>query len=110
MADGSPNAMSYKLINMIRRRANNQDYMVADPVVDLPTGLSKDDFRQAVFEEKGWELACEQHRWNDLVRREKVVEMNLLHRSRVKMNLLLQEILLVYLKNISITCLISRVK
>ena len=86
MADGAPNALSLELINKVRRRASDDrsdltyDYNAPDPLVDLPSGMSANDFRQAVFEEKGWELACEQHRWNDLVRREKVVEMNLLHR------------------------------
>ncbi len=80
MADGAPNAQSYEFINMVRRRAMKLDYNEPNPEVDLPAGLSAEEFREAVFEEKGWELACEQHRWNDLVRRDKVVEMNLKHR------------------------------
>ncbi len=66
MADGSPNAAAYDAINQIRFRAG---------LNDLTAGLGKIEFRDAVVEERGWELAGEYSRWFDLIRTEKVEEM-----------------------------------
>lgn len=67
MADGAPNTQAYECINKVRRRAG---------LDDLPGGLSKIDFRNAVIDEKGWEFCGEYCRWFDLIRTEKVEEMN----------------------------------
>lgn len=71
-ADGSPSAAAYDAVNAIRRRAAG--VAGADPLVDLPAGLSGDDFHKAVLDERGWELAAEWERWFDLVRNQMVAE------------------------------------
>ncbi len=59
-----PTTESYQAINKVRARARNGK---ADVLPDL-AGLSKEEFRKAVLEERGWELAFEGHgRW-DLLR------------------------------------------
>ena len=64
-ADGSPNSAAYDALNQVRTRAGL-----------LPlSGLSGDDFVNAVIDEKGWELAGEGQRWYDLIRTEKVAEV-----------------------------------
>ncbi|MEM6963455.1 MAG: RagB/SusD family nutrient uptake outer membrane protein [Bacteroidota bacterium] len=72
-ADGSPNADAYEALNKVRRRAAGLDVNTPDPTVDL-SGLSSDDFHQAVLDEAGWELAGEWHRWFNLVRNQIVAE------------------------------------
>src|SRR5690606_7633120 len=67
MADGAPSTEAYAAVNAIRDRAG---------LADLPAGLSQIAFRDAVIDERGWELAAEFSRWFDLVRTEKVEEMN----------------------------------
>lgn len=67
MADGAPNAMAYECVNKVRRRAG---------LDDLQVGLNQIAFRNAVIDEKGWEFCGEYCRWFDLVRTEKVEEMN----------------------------------
>lgn len=62
-----PTAAAYDAINQIRRRAQQQDISTPDPTIDL-AGLSADEFRDAVIEERRWELAYEGHRRWDLVR------------------------------------------
>lgn len=58
---GSPTPEAYAAINEVRRRAyGNNDH-------DLK-GLSPEDFRQAVQDERAYELAFEGHRRMDLVR------------------------------------------
>ncbi|GAA3617465.1 RagB/SusD family nutrient uptake outer membrane protein [Flavivirga amylovorans] len=69
-----PDASAYEAINKVRRRANNLPVDTPDISVDLTTGLSQIDFRDAVIDERAWEFAGEQRRWYDLVRTEKVAE------------------------------------
>jgi hypothetical protein len=64
-ADGSPNADAYAAINRVRDRANLDDL----------SGLSGPDFLQAVLDERKWELCYEGHRWADLVRYGKLIEV-----------------------------------
>lgn len=71
MADGSPNAKAIKAINDIRNRAKE-----VTSGNELPIGLSFEEFNQAVFDERGWELFAEFKRWFQLVRQEKVWEAN----------------------------------
>ena len=67
-AEGSPSASALDAINAVRIRAG---------LTELPSGMSKDDFDKSVFDERGWEFAFEfGNRWFDLVRKEKVVEVN----------------------------------
>ena len=67
-------AEAYDAINRIRRRAMNLPILTPDASVDL-SGLSSDEFDEAVINERAWELAFEDKRWFDLVRREMLVEV-----------------------------------
>jgi len=50
---------AYNFINAVRTRAG---------LGGLPTGLSKDDFINAVLQERSWEFFAEGDRWYDLTR------------------------------------------
>lgn len=63
-----PTPEAYQAVNNIRRRAFGKPIDVADPSVDLPAGLSKSDFREAIYEERKKEFVQEGQRWFDLVR------------------------------------------
>jgi len=63
-----PTPEAYEAINRVRRRAHN------DTDHDL-AGLSKEDFRDAVYLERRLELVMETHRWFDLVRTGRFVEV-----------------------------------
>lgn len=76
MSNGSPTAAALDAINQVRRRAQGLPVNTPNAAVDLPSGMSKTDFDNAVLAERNWELAFEMNRWFDLVRREKVVEVN----------------------------------
>lgn len=65
-ADGSPNSSAYDALNQVRVRAG------LSPL----SGLGTEEFIEAVIDEKGWELAGEGQRWYDLLRTEKVAEVN----------------------------------
>ena len=73
-ASGGPSAAAYDAVNAIRRRAANVDINVANADVDLPAGLSGDDFHAAVLDERAWEFAGEWERWWDLVRNQIVAQ------------------------------------
>ncbi len=57
-ADGAPNTAAYEAINKVRNRA----------ALGSLTGLSQDDFRKAVWQERRVEFAAEMKRKFDLVR------------------------------------------
>ncbi|MCL8006951.1 RagB/SusD family nutrient uptake outer membrane protein [Gelidibacter japonicus] len=54
-----PNAEAYSAINQVRNRAG---------LGDLPEGLGKSEFTEAVLKERAIELAAEGHRKDDLIR------------------------------------------
>jgi hypothetical protein len=65
-------AAAVALINQVRARARRGatgSENRAQPA-DLPASLSKAQVRDAVFDERNWELAHEGKRWEDLVRRD----------------------------------------
>lgn len=62
-----PTTEAREAVNKVRERAG---------LADLPRGMSFEEFDNAVFQERAWEFACEGDRWFDLVRREKVEEVN----------------------------------
>jgi starch-binding outer membrane protein, SusD/RagB family len=65
-----PTTLAYNAINEVRERARNGDPNV---LPDL-SGLTQDDFRDAVLEERRHELVSEGHRWYDLVRTRHLIE------------------------------------
>ncbi|MBR1869753.1 MAG: RagB/SusD family nutrient uptake outer membrane protein [Bacteroidales bacterium] len=68
-ANGGPTAEAYEAVNQVRRRAFGlEDINAPSALADLPSGLSQESFRKAVQDERGWELAGEGHRRQDLVR------------------------------------------
>jgi hypothetical protein len=60
-----PTAKAYKSLNRVRRRAG---------LSDLPTGLTKDQFREAVYLDRRLEVVFEYQRWFDLIRQKTVQE------------------------------------
>ena len=54
-----PTTVAYQYINAIRSRSG---------LANLKTGLSKDDFINAVLQERSWEFFAEGDRWYDLTR------------------------------------------
>ncbi len=75
MAEGGPSADALEAINKVRRRAMKLDSDTPDASVDLAS-MSQADFDDAVIAERNWELAFENNRWFDLVRKKMVVEVN----------------------------------
>ena len=67
MATGAPSALALERLNMIKRRAYGYEPAVASPI-DYPAGMSKDAFRDAVLNERGYEFILEGRRWWDLKR------------------------------------------
>jgi hypothetical protein len=66
--DHGPDAESYEAVNRIRRRAFRH-FPVSDASPDdVPPGLSYEDFRNVVRNERFREFVYEQQRWFDLVR------------------------------------------
>ncbi|MHA4846730.1 RagB/SusD family nutrient uptake outer membrane protein [Flavitalea antarctica] len=67
MAAGSPPALALERLNMIKRRAYGYSPASVSPV-DYPPGMSKEAFRDAVLNERGYEFILEGRRWWDLKR------------------------------------------
>lgn len=61
-------ANAYEAINEVRRRGYGKPINTPDPTVDLPAGLSKDDFFKAIVRERSLELGGEGVRKFDLLR------------------------------------------
>jgi hypothetical protein len=59
---------AYIPFNELRNRARNADGNIRSTPKDLTPGLNKEDFRLAVFNERGLELVGEGHRFFDAVR------------------------------------------
>ncbi len=72
MADNNPGTEAYDAVNKIRRRAYGVDINTPAPGIDL-SGLSKDGFRDAVWDERAHEFMMEAKRWYDLKRMGKVI-------------------------------------
>jgi hypothetical protein len=64
-----PDNDAYDAINQVRNRAGLED---------LTAGLSYQDFKDAVLQERQWEFVMEGQRWYDLVRMGKLVDQVLL--------------------------------
>lgn len=63
-----PSAELEGYINQIRERARYADGMSRAIPADVPTGMSKDEFRELVLNERRIELAFESKRWWDIKR------------------------------------------
>lgn len=66
--NAGPTPEAYEAVNMVRRRGFGLDYTAASTYADLEPGLTYEEFAKAVRDERSWELACEGHRRQDLVR------------------------------------------
>jgi starch-binding outer membrane protein, SusD/RagB family len=75
MAKGGPTAEAYEAINMVRRRAFGKAIKIPFPEVDLPSGMSSVEFRDAVIMERAKELLVEGNRWYDLLRTNTAIEV-----------------------------------
>ncbi len=71
--NGAPNATAYEMINAVRRRARFNGTVEQNILPDL-SGLSYDQFRDALLQERQWEFVMEGQRYHDLVRMGKLVE------------------------------------
>lgn len=63
-----PTAAAYDAVNQVRRRGYGVDLARASAVADFPAGLSKSEFDERIFQERGYELIYECKRWWDMVR------------------------------------------
>lgn len=63
-----PTTEAYAAFNKLRERARKGNGTARDFPEDLKSGLSKEDFRLKIFNERGLELVGEGHRWFDSVR------------------------------------------
>jgi hypothetical protein len=63
-----PTSIAYEAINQVRRRGFGLPITIVSPLADLPVGLSKEAFQQAVEDERMRELCFEGTRRSDLIR------------------------------------------
>lgn len=66
VSPGSAEAMGY--VNRVRERARNSDGVTSGLFPEDIVGLSQDDLRTIIMEERKWELAFEFKRWYDIAR------------------------------------------
>ncbi len=66
--NNGPTSAAYDAINKVRRRGYGKPINTPDATVDLPSGLNKSDFFNAVFKERALELGGEGIRKYDLIR------------------------------------------
>jgi hypothetical protein len=71
--NNGPNATAYEMINRVRKRARYNGTAELDILPDL-SGLGYQEFRDAILQERRWELAMEGSRYHDLVRMGKLIE------------------------------------
>lgn len=69
-----PTAAALAAVNPIRRRAFGFP-LTAASTADFTTALTKETFRQAIWDERRWEFYAEGHRWFDLVRTGRLVSL-----------------------------------
>jgi hypothetical protein len=86
---GGPTPQAYEAVNQVRRRAFGLP-LNSPSDRDLPAGLDQAAFRERVYQERRVELAFEGHRWFDLVRTGRAVEVMLAQgRNNINQNKLL---------------------
>jgi hypothetical protein len=57
--NNGPTAEAYRCVNIVRNRVG---------LGDLPTGLSKEEFREIILNERACEFGYEEVRWYDIIR------------------------------------------
>ena len=67
-AGTGPSLAAYQALNQVRRRGYGKPIAVPDPTVDAPAGMSKDQFRTYIQNERLRELSFEGIRKHDLIR------------------------------------------
>jgi starch-binding outer membrane protein, SusD/RagB family len=67
MAEGSPSALALERLNMVKRRAYGYNPAVPS-LVDYSPGMIKEQFREVVLQERGYEFIMERKRFYDLKR------------------------------------------
>jgi len=72
--NNGPTAEAYDAINQVRRRARFNGIVEQNILPDL-SGLDYQTFKDAVLQERRWELVMEGSRYDDLVRHGKLVEI-----------------------------------
>lgn len=83
MAAGSPTASAIESLNKIKRRAYGLPHNAPSPLDYSNSGWTLDSFRDAVLQERGYELFMEGKRWLDLKRTGKVKEVILANLGKV---------------------------
>lgn len=64
-----PTSEAYNAVNMVRRRGYGLDVNSTEPTIaDLATGMGQEEFRQAIRDERAYELCFEGQRKQDLIR------------------------------------------
>lgn len=71
--NNGPTATAYEMINQIRKRARFNGTTELNILPDL-SGLDYQQFKDAILQERRWELVMEGSRYHDLVRMGKLVE------------------------------------
>lgn len=67
MAEGKPSTLALERLNIIKRRAYGYPLTASSPV-DFPSGLTLNQFRDAIIQERAYEFMLENIRWWDLKR------------------------------------------
>ena len=72
---GAPSADALSATNQVIRRSRNLPVATAAPTVDLPTGTTQAALRTRLETERRLELNFEGHRWFDLVRTNRAIDV-----------------------------------
>lgn len=70
-----PSPEVYEAINQVRRRGYGVPVNTPSALAELPAGLSKQEFDDMVFRERGYEFFFEAKRWFDMQRTGRVVDL-----------------------------------
>ncbi len=64
---GQPDDVALERLNIVRRRAYGLD-LNSPSAIDYPSGMTGQDFKDKVLDERAFEFVLEMKRWNDLLR------------------------------------------
>ena len=70
-----PTDAAYAAINQVRRRAYGVDFSTPSAKADFPKGLTKQQFDDLLFQERGYEFMYEGKRYLDLVRTDRAAKL-----------------------------------